>query len=40
VLTAIFSHHLDCPVTVVEEQCYSSGDDRCIFSITPRQERG
>lgn len=36
VLTAIFSHHLGCPVTVVEEQCYSSGDERCIFVVTPR----
>jgi uncharacterized protein len=34
VLTSIFSHHLDCPVTVEEERCYSSGDDRCIFVIT------
>ncbi|WP_321507726.1 V4R domain-containing protein [uncultured Methanoregula sp.] len=34
VLTEIFSHHLQCPVTVVEERCYSSGDDRCIFVIT------
>ena len=33
ILTAIFSHHLQCPVTVVEERCYSSGDDRCIFVI-------
>lgn len=38
VLTAIFSHHLQCPVTVVEERCYSSGDDRCIFVIQPRGE--
>lgn len=36
VLTAIFSHHLRKPVTVTEERCYSSGDDRCIFVITPR----
>jgi len=36
VLTAIFSAHLKCPVTVVEERCYSSGDERCIFVITPR----
>ncbi|MDO9324531.1 MAG: V4R domain-containing protein [Methanoregula sp.] len=36
VLTAIFSHHLECPVTVVEDRCYSSGDERCIFVITPR----
>ncbi|MDO9323922.1 MAG: V4R domain-containing protein, partial [Methanoregula sp.] len=36
VLTAIFSHHLECPVTVVEEHCYSSGDERCIFAITPQ----
>ncbi len=35
VLSAIFSHHLGCPVNVVEEQCYSSGDERCIFVITP-----
>lgn len=35
VLTAIFSHHLRCPVTVVEVQCYSSGDDHCSFVITP-----
>jgi predicted hydrocarbon binding protein/DNA-binding transcriptional ArsR family regulator len=35
VLTAIFSSHLKCPVTVVEERCYSSGDGRCIFVITP-----
>lgn len=34
VLTAIFSRHLGCPVTVVEEECYSSGDKRCIFVIT------
>lgn len=33
VLTAIFSHHLGRPVTVTEERCYSSGDDRCIFAI-------
>lgn len=37
VLTAVFSFHLDCQVTVVEESCYSSGGDRCIFVITPRQ---
>ena len=36
VLTAIFSCHLGCPVTVTEERCYSSGDDRCIFVIIPR----
>jgi len=35
ILTSIFSHHLKCPVTVIEERCYSSGDDRCIFVITP-----
>ncbi len=36
VLTAIFSHHFRSPVTVVEDRCYSSGDERCIFVITPR----
>jgi predicted hydrocarbon binding protein len=36
VLTAIFSHHLECTVTVVEERCYSSGDGRCIFVIRPQ----
>jgi len=36
VLTAIFSYHLNCPVKVVEERCYSSGNDRCIFVVTPR----
>lgn len=36
VLTSVFSHHLGVPVTVVEERCYSSGADRCIFVITPR----
>lgn len=35
VLTAIFSHHLQCPVTVVEERCYSMGDDRCVFVVRP-----
>jgi predicted hydrocarbon binding protein len=35
VLTTIFTHQLQCPVTVVEERCYSSGDDRCVFVITP-----
>ena len=35
VLTAIFSHHLGRRVTVIEERCYSSGDDRCIFVIRP-----
>jgi uncharacterized protein len=34
VLTAIFSHHLKTPVIVVEQRCYSSGSDRCIFVIT------
>ncbi len=38
VLTAIFSDHLNCPVTVVEDHCYSSGDDRCIFVITPHPD--
>lgn len=37
VLTAVFSYHMDNPVTVVEERCYSSGDGRCIFVITPQQ---
>lgn len=36
VLTAIFSYHLGSPVRVVEERCYSSGDGRCIFVITPQ----
>jgi len=36
VLTAIFSYHLKSPVTVIEDQCYSAGDERCIFVITPR----
>jgi uncharacterized protein len=36
VLTAIFSFHLEHPVSVVEERCYSSGDGRCIFVITPQ----
>jgi uncharacterized protein len=36
VLTGIFSYHLKCPVTVVEEHCYSSGDSRCIFVIRPQ----
>jgi predicted hydrocarbon binding protein len=40
VLTAIFSSHLKCPVTVVEERCYSSGDGRCIFVISPRPGSG
>jgi len=35
VLTAIFSHHMKCPVSVVEEECYSKGNDRCLFEITP-----
>jgi uncharacterized protein len=35
ILTAIFAHHLKFPVTVVEDRCYSQGDDRCIFVITP-----
>jgi predicted hydrocarbon binding protein len=35
VLTAIFSYHLERPVRVVEERCYSSGDGRCIFVIIP-----
>jgi predicted hydrocarbon binding protein len=35
VLTSIFSRHLGCPVSVIEEKCYSSGDERCIFVITP-----
>ena len=39
VLTSIFSYHLGCPVMVTEEECYSSGDDRCIFVITPRQRK-
>jgi len=38
VLTAIFSHHLQCPVTVVEEKCYSKGDDRCVFVIARRTD--
>lgn len=38
VLTSIFSHHLGCPVTVVEEKCYSAGDERCIFVITPHRD--
>ena len=38
VLTAIFSHHFQRPVTVVEDRCYSSGDDRCIFVITQKQD--
>jgi uncharacterized protein len=38
VLTAIFSCHFNCPVRVVEERCYSSGDDVCIFVITPVSE--
>ncbi len=33
ILTAIFSRHFGSPVLVTEEQCYSSGDDRCIFVI-------
>lgn len=37
VLTTVFSNHLDSPVTVVEERCYSSGDGRCIFVVTPQQ---
>jgi len=36
VLRSVFSFHLQSEVTVVEEQCYSSGDDRCIFVITAR----
>lgn len=36
VLAAVFSHHFKYPVKVVEVECYSSGDDRCIFVITPR----
>jgi uncharacterized protein len=40
VLTAVFSHHFGCPVSVVEERCYSSGDDRCIFVITPQPGTG
>ncbi|HPH34595.1 MAG TPA: hypothetical protein PLU94_03780 [Methanoregulaceae archaeon] len=38
VITAIFSHHLKSPVTVVEEECYSKGNDRCLFVITPSSE--
>jgi predicted hydrocarbon binding protein len=33
VLGAIFSHHLSAKVTVFEERCYSSGNDRCVFVI-------
>ncbi|MGV8087767.1 MAG: V4R domain-containing protein [Methanomicrobiales archaeon] len=38
VITAIFSYHLKCPVTVVEEECYSKGNDRCLFVIIPSSE--
>ncbi len=34
VLTAIFSSHLHAPVTITEEQCFSSGDERCVFVVT------
>ncbi|MEI8330852.1 MAG: V4R domain-containing protein [Methanomicrobiales archaeon] len=34
VLTAIFSQHFNSPVSVIEDRCYSSGDERCIFVIT------
>ncbi|MFA4876359.1 MAG: V4R domain-containing protein [Methanoregula sp.] len=40
VIGSIFSHHLGCPVTVTEEACYSSGNDRCIFMIIPRPFSG
>lgn len=33
VLTSIFASHCRSPVTVTEERCYSSGDDRCIFVV-------
>ena len=36
VLGSVFSVHLHSDVTVVEERCYSAGDDRCIFVITAR----
>jgi predicted hydrocarbon binding protein len=39
VLTAIFSHHLACPVSVIEEKCYSSGDERCIFVISRHPDK-
>jgi predicted hydrocarbon binding protein len=38
VITAIFSHHLKSPVTVVEEECYSKGNNRCLFVITRSSE--
>ena len=40
VLTSIFSHHLKTPVTVVEERCYSSGNDRCILWYLQHSFRG
>lgn len=37
VLSALFSNHLKCPVSVIEEECYSKGDGRCLFVIRPVQ---
>ena len=40
ILTGIFSDHLKCPVLVVEEECYSKGENRCLFVITPLPDNG
>lgn len=34
-LSAIFSHHLKIPVSAIEEECYSKGNNRCLFVISP-----
>lgn len=36
ILSALFSEHFRCPVTVKEEECMSSGSDCCRFVITPK----
>ena len=36
ILEALFSEFFNLPVSVIETQCYTMGDEKCVFEIEPQ----
>ena len=38
IIETLFSQYLDVPVSVIEIQCYTMGDGKCVFEVEPLME--
>ena len=35
IFEALFSQYFKMPVSVIETQCYTMGDEKCVFEVEP-----